>query len=102
MKQRGKNQSNHKEGEELNKVNLQNWQNGESNYVMQFKDGTFLQRGLFHGLVRDGNIFRFGKTKDLKEAVSFSAEWEADRIARDLGVDEPYEIKEIEIIFRLK
>lgn len=75
---------------------------GEEKYVMQFPDKSFLKLGFFHGFVSIGNDFVVGKTHDLKEARKFSSEVEAQRVAYDLNIVEAYELKEIEIIIKLK
>lgn len=72
------------------------------NFVIQFEDGQFLKPGVFHGFVEKDGEFFVGKTKKLKEAVIFGSEHQAPRIAHDLSITEPYEVKEIEIVYKLK
>lgn len=74
----------------------------EQNYVMQFEDGSFLKKGVFHGFVLEDNLIKIGRTYNLKEALTFAFKHDAFRVAHDLRIAEPYETKEIEIVYKLK
>lgn len=74
---------------------------GNEKYVMQFNDGTFLKRGVYTGFLNAQNGFEIGKTTNLNEAVYFSDEAGAQRIAHNIGLKETYKLKEIEVIIKL-
>lgn len=71
-------------------------------YVIQFKDSTFFEYGRFHGFVSSENGFTYGKVKETKDAWIFPFEWQGVVYANDLEIEEPYDVREIEVVYRLK
>jgi hypothetical protein len=70
-------------------------------YVMQFEDGTFLQSGLFHGFMHPIDNLSYGKTDKLELASMYSFEWQLERAAFDLNINEPYKIRKVKITYEL-
>lgn len=76
--------------------------NNDKHFTIQFNDATFLKQGEFHGFIAVGEEFFIGKTANLKEAVLFSDPSMAPKIAHDLSITEPFKVKEVEVILKLK
>ena len=65
-------------------------------FVVQTEDGKFLKDGLFHGFGIDKNgEFVVNKTDDVNEARQFSMEWQIPKAMHDVGVTEPYKIRQV-------
>ncbi|WP_100398141.1 hypothetical protein [Bacillus sp. FJAT-44742] len=75
----------------------------DSKYVIQFKDGTFLRHGEFYGLLSIvGEVTEAGRTNTLDDARMFFLKEQAQSMAKEMGIKESYEIKEVEVKMILK
>lgn len=65
-------------------------------FVVELKDGGFLKDGLFHGFGIDKNgEFVVNKTTDVNQARQFSFDWQIAKAMHDVGVNEPYKVRQV-------